>query len=170
VAVCAHSNRSDGHVPAGAEPVPKLTLQLDHSMGAGQRSRADPEACNSEYREYTHGLFSLQRDRYRSKPASVSPERSSSLPFVGIAPPHTTISSRHRMAAASCMTAYNGVAPPITDSPGSDFSTACSAFVPPAKRLLGRFRGPGGVADGAQPIDPFSPGCCEMHPILMLRY
>ena len=36
VAVCAHSNRSDGHVPAGAEPAPKLTLQLDHSMGAGQ--------------------------------------------------------------------------------------------------------------------------------------
>jgi hypothetical protein len=34
VAVCAHSNRSDGHASAGAETVPKLTLQLDHSMGA----------------------------------------------------------------------------------------------------------------------------------------
>ena len=37
VAVCAHSNRSDGHASAGAETVPKLTLQLDHSMGADQQ-------------------------------------------------------------------------------------------------------------------------------------
>jgi len=36
VAVCAHSNRSDGHDPAGAQDAAKLTLQLDHSMGAGQ--------------------------------------------------------------------------------------------------------------------------------------
>ncbi|MBM3543532.1 MAG: pentapeptide repeat-containing protein, partial [Alphaproteobacteria bacterium] len=35
VAVCAHSNRSDGHDPAGAQDAAKLTLQLDHSMGAG---------------------------------------------------------------------------------------------------------------------------------------
>src|SRR5665811_455239 len=36
VAVCAHSNGSDGHDPAGADGAAKLTLQLDHSMGAGQ--------------------------------------------------------------------------------------------------------------------------------------
>jgi len=34
VAVCAHSNRSDGHAPPGAEVAAKLTLPLDHSMGA----------------------------------------------------------------------------------------------------------------------------------------
>ena len=34
VAVCAPSNRFDGHAPAGAETAAKLTLQLDHSMGA----------------------------------------------------------------------------------------------------------------------------------------
>jgi hypothetical protein len=53
VAVCAHSNRSDGHASAGAETVPKLTLQLDHSMGAAhrrgagsQRSTQRPERRN----------------------------------------------------------------------------------------------------------------------------
>ena len=32
----AHSNRSDGHAPAGAKTAAKLTLQLDHSRGADQ--------------------------------------------------------------------------------------------------------------------------------------
>ena len=43
VAVCAHSNRSDGHAPAGAETAAKLTLQLDHSMGADQGSPGSPQ-------------------------------------------------------------------------------------------------------------------------------
>ena len=38
VAVCATPTRSDGHAPAGAETAAKLTLQVDHSMGAGQSS------------------------------------------------------------------------------------------------------------------------------------
>ena len=37
VAVCAHSNRSDGHAPPGAEAAAKLTLPLDHSTGADHR-------------------------------------------------------------------------------------------------------------------------------------
>ena len=41
VAVSAHSNRSDRHAYAGAETVPKLTLQLDHSMGADQQPGRD---------------------------------------------------------------------------------------------------------------------------------
>ena len=36
VAVCTHSIRSDGNAPTGAEVAIKLTLQLDHSVGAGQ--------------------------------------------------------------------------------------------------------------------------------------
>ena len=36
VAACAHSNRSDGHAPPGAETAAKLTLPLDRSMGADQ--------------------------------------------------------------------------------------------------------------------------------------
>jgi hypothetical protein len=39
VAVCAPSNCSDGHAPVGAETAAKLTLQLDHSMGADHRDR-----------------------------------------------------------------------------------------------------------------------------------
>jgi hypothetical protein len=39
VAVCAPSNCSDGRAPVGAETAAKLTLQLDHSMGADHRDR-----------------------------------------------------------------------------------------------------------------------------------
>jgi hypothetical protein len=38
-AVCAPSNRSDGHAPPGAQTAAKLTLQVDHSMGAGHKRK-----------------------------------------------------------------------------------------------------------------------------------
>lgn len=34
---CTTQTRSDGHAPAGAKVAAKLTLQLDHSMGADQQ-------------------------------------------------------------------------------------------------------------------------------------
>jgi hypothetical protein len=42
VAICAPSNRSDGHAPASAETAAKLTLQLDHSMGADHPNLVAP--------------------------------------------------------------------------------------------------------------------------------
>jgi len=45
VAACAHSNRSDGHAPAGAEVTIKLTLELDHLRGADHWYGADIAAA-----------------------------------------------------------------------------------------------------------------------------
>ena len=47
-------------------------------------------------------------------------------------------------------------------------SDALTFSSPSSRGLYGKHYG--AVADGAQPIDPFSPGCCEMHPILVLRH
>jgi hypothetical protein len=49
-AVCAPSNRSDGHAPPGAQTAAKLTLQVDHSMGAGHKRKFGAKSSGHWYR------------------------------------------------------------------------------------------------------------------------